>query len=75
MTFFCFVWNTLYGMSKKLKRKSTNFLYSIQKLQKALNKFEAVPEENSKWLVQKNTFVYNIFSIFRALCNIQIVVL
>ena len=69
----------LYGMSKKLKRKSTNFLYSIpksiQQLQKALNKFEAVPEENSKWLVQKNTFVYNIFSIFRALCNIQIVVL
>lgn len=46
-----------------------------QQLQKALNKFEAVPEENSKWLVQKNTFVYNIFSIFRALCNIQIVVL
>ena len=72
MTFFCFVWN---GMSKKLKRKLTNFLYSIQQLQKALNKFEAVPEENSKWLVQKNTFVYNIFSIFRALCNIQIVVL
>ena len=35
-----------------------------QQLQKALNKFEAVPEENSKWLVQKNTFVYNIFFNF-----------